>query len=165
VKIIALISVLFAAACIVEPPPPTPPSGNGADASLGGASPDAPGSASTCVAPATPPGDGHHNPGQNCLGCHTGNGAPKWYAAGTLYDSSGNSPLAGATVTLVDSTGKTVKIVTAQNGNFWTPEALTPPLHPKASRCPAAAAMSGNATGACNSCHTSGGSPGRIKLQ
>jgi hypothetical protein len=162
-KALALASLVLFAACF-EPPTAKPPASGGPDAGISDPQPDAPGAAA-CIQAAPPP-DGHHNAGQNCLTCHTGSGAPKWTAAGTLYaDAAGTTAVAGATITLVDSTGKEVKIVTATNGNFWTSQALTPPLHPKASKCPSSAAMSGNAQGACNSCHSAGGSKGPIVLK
>ena len=127
--------------------------------------PDAPGSMSTCSAAATPPGNGHHNAGADCLSCHNGsNAAPKWTIAGTLDDATGAAPRAGATITIVDSANKTIKIVTASNGNFWTSQAVSLPLHSKVSQCPSTAAMNGIAGPSCNSCHVGTGTPGRIKL-
>lgn len=158
---LAFAAILAAAACVQ--PPETSDPGNGPDAGSPPPPADGGSGAAACIQAATPPGSGHHNAGANCLGCHNGNGAPLWTAAGTLYSSSG-AALAGATVTIVDATGKSIAIVTAQNGNFWTSEAVKAPLRVKASRCPSVASMSATASGACNSCHTSTGSPGRIKL-
>ncbi len=165
-RILTCVSLAFVAACFPDPPSQPPPASGGPDAAISTPMPDA-GAAAACVQPATPPGDGHHNAGANCLTCHTGTGAaPQWTAAGTLYaDSAGSAPVAGATITLVDGAGKSVTIVTAQNGNFWTSEPLVAPLHPKASRCPSSAAMNGNAAVACNGCHAGSSSPGRIHLQ
>jgi hypothetical protein len=164
-RYLALAALVAAAACI-EPAPETSDPGNPAD-DPGGTPLPGGGSGSgstTCIQAATPSGTGHHNAGANCLGCHNGtSGAPLWTAAGTLYGAGGTA-LAGATITIVDATGKSIAIVTAQNGNFWTGEAVKAPLHVKASRCPSSAAMSADASGACNSCHTSAGSPGRIAL-
>ena len=161
---LALASFLLVTACVIEPPSPAP-SGSSPDASP--AQPDAdPGGTNACAEPATSPGNGHHNAGAQCLSCHTGTGAaPRWYAAGTLYgDTGGTTPIAGATITITDASGTTVTIISADNGNFWTPTPLTAPLHVKASKCPAAKQMSGTAAGACNGCHAGGGSPGRIHL-
>jgi len=167
---LALAALISAAACIAPQPETSEPEGPdepGGQPSPGGGGGGGGGGGSgtvTCIQAATPPSSGHHNAGANCLGCHTGTGgAPLWTAAGTLYSATGTA-LAGATITIVDATGKSIAIVTAQNGNFWTGEAVKAPLQVKASRCPSTAAMSGNASGACNSCHTGTGSPGRISL-
>jgi len=173
---IAFATALLATACTVgeageggNPPPGTPDAGanaGGADAAPG--SPDAGGGQVDCVEPVANTPDGHHNAGLNCMSCHgEGGGAPRWYAAGTLYTSAdGAAPLAGATVTIVDSGGQTVNIVTASNGNFWTPTQLDYPLTVKASRCPDTKPMvsSVQEPASCNSCHTAGGTPGRIHL-
>src|SRR5262245_38641030 len=153
------LALLFVVTACLEPT--APETGTAPDA---GSQPvDAP-SGITCAPAATPPGDGHHNAGANCLGCHTGTGAPAWTAAGTLYNGARTAPLAGATITIVDANGKSLSLVTSQNGNFWTTAALKMPLRVSASRCPSAATMTGSANGACNGCHTSTGSPGRIAL-
>jgi hypothetical protein len=161
---LALVAAVMAAACIAPPTDTADPDpGNAPDGGVTPA-PDAGGGTATCVQPATPAGTGRHNAGANCQGCHNGTGgAPQWTVAGTLY-ASGGTAMAGATITVVDSTGKSIAIVTAQNGNFWTTEAVKPPLRVKASRCPSTAQMTADASGACNSCHTSAGSPGRIVL-
>jgi hypothetical protein len=169
-KHFALVALVMATACVAPAPessdpgespdtedptpsPPAPPPGGGGDNGT-----------TACAQPATPPGSGRHNAGANCLGCHTGIGtAPLWTAAGTLYNAAGAAAV-GATLTLVDANGKSISLVTAQNGNFWTSEALKMPLRVKASLCPTTVSMSATAGGACNSCHTATGSPGRIKL-
>ena len=115
----------------------------------------------SCDNKQTPPA-GHHNPGLDCTGCHNGSqttssptSPPHWYAAGTLYDSaSGTKTVSGATMHITDKNGKTVTLVTADNGNFFTSEVLVPPLTVKGSLCPNNVAMNGSATTAfCNSCH------------
>jgi hypothetical protein len=103
--------------------------------------------------------DGHHNAGLDCLSCHTGTGAaPHWYAAGTLYTTaSGTAPVVGATVHITDAKGVEVKLITANNGNFWTATALTYPVQVKASLCPTTVMMPvAPSTGSCNTCHSSG---------
>jgi hypothetical protein len=66
--------------------------------------------------------DGHHNPGQDCLGCHDGNhtgqGAPKFLFAGTAYDSTGATAVAHAQVAVKDSTAL-YATYSGTNGNFW----------------------------------------------
>jgi hypothetical protein len=156
---LAAVALTLSAACVVQTPDPS--SGDRPDATTA----DAPPNNTNCIPAATPPGDGHHNAGANCLGCHTGNGAPRWTAAGTLYNLAGTAPVAGATITLIDSANKSITIVSATNGNFWTTEALQMPLRVRASKCPSAVFMSMQApAGACNSCHSTGGNPGRIKM-
>lgn len=114
--------------------------------------------ASACIKLTSPLTDGHHNAGQACLGCHDGNGATLFTAAGTLYDAATNgSTIAGATIELVDAKGTTVRIVTSSNGNFYTSATLTPPFTTRASGCPNDVPMTAKASGDCNSsgCHTS----------
>jgi hypothetical protein len=121
------------------------------DAAMGG------GNGLPCENPATPPGDGHHFPGQNCFqACHNHG----FTLAGTLYtNATGNTAFPGATISVTDSNNKQVKVVTRQNGNFYTTEALQFPVLVMASSCPsavrmpAAVAMNGRA---CNSCHAGG---------
>ena len=101
---------------------------------------------------------GRHNAGQECQGCHAGGGAPTFTLGGTLYSAaSGGAAVAGATINVTDAAGKQVKIISAQNGNFWTTTPLTFPIKVDASLCPATLPM--NATvggnGACNNCHGS----------
>jgi cytochrome c553 len=73
-------------------------------------------------------------PGENCLRCHGPNreaASKPWSAGGTVYatkDAPVDQGLAGVTVTLSDSNGKTVKLTTNAAGNFYTPEPLVPPL-------------------------------------
>ncbi len=71
-----------------------------------------------CKNPATPPGDGHHFPGQSCFqSCHNHG----FTVAGTLYtNDTGNTAFAGATITITDSNNQTVNIVTQNNGNFYS---------------------------------------------
>ena len=102
---------------------------------------------------------GHHNAGQECQRCHApGQGAPTFYVGGTLYSAvTGGAAVAGATINVTDAGGKKVKIVSANNGNFWTTTSLTFPLTVDASLCPATAPMTATvaAAGACNNCHNS----------
>ena len=113
-------------------------------------------------------GNGHHNPGKACLSCHNGSVARAriWTAAGTVYNKSG-AALAGATITLIDATGKTFDLVSQINGNFYTNLALTFPVRVSASSCPLVAAMPKAAIkGDCNAgdCHGSA-MVGKIQLQ
>jgi hypothetical protein len=135
----------------------------GTDSGSGGGI-DAPTAA--CEAPVTTLPNGNHNAGLACLSCHNGSGvAPRWYAAGTLFSTTqGGAAISGATITITDANNRTVKLVTAANGNFYTPMQLTMPLHVSASKCPDTKAMPPTATsGDCNSCHQAA-STGRIHL-
>ena len=102
---------------------------------------------------------GHHNAGQECQGCHApGGGAPTFYLGGTLYNAAtGGAAVAGATINVTDAAGKRVKVVSANDGNFWTTTPLTFPLKVDASLCPATTPMSATVSGngACNNCHNS----------
>lgn len=111
-----------------------------------------------CENPANYSGiDGHHEPGKSCFqACHNHG----FTLAGTLYtNATGNSPFAGATITVVDATNKTVKIVTAANGNFYTKDAIAFPALVMASSCPSAVRMEAavvTSGRACNTCHVGG---------
>jgi hypothetical protein len=110
-----------------------------------------------CIAPGTPPGDGHHNAGAACLGCHVAGGEAAgfpWTVSGTLYASGGGAAIAGATIEVVGADGETLRLVTATNGNFYTGTAVAFPLAVRASACPSDASMVGPAqSGDCNGCH------------
>jgi aspartate aminotransferase-like enzyme len=97
------------------------------------------------------------NPGRACLSCHASGQSPKITAGGTIYSSSsGGTAVSGATVTIVDSTGKTVTVVTGTSGNFYTTTAITFPATVQVSKCPNIATMPTTASsGDCNSCHGS----------
>ena len=118
-----------------------------------------------CDPPAAAAGDGHHNPGEDCLMCHHQggmDGAPPFTFAGTLYDGSGGgNPVAGATLHLIDMLGTDVVVQTASNGNFYSLELLTYPVLAFASPCPTVTPMLsplGESEGSCNQagCHTAG---------
>jgi len=111
-----------------------------------------------CIDPEPSPGDGEHHAGDDCLSCHASQPASRrWTVAGTLYsDASGSSAVSGATVEVVDSEGKTVGLVTHDNGNFYTIESFAFPVQVRASKCPDDAPMASAVTnGSCNSCHNS----------
>lgn len=150
-------------ACAAPGPDDTGPGDDDVDATPA-EDPDG-GTSATCSPPATSLPPGNHNAGAACLSCHTGSGAPRWRVAGTLYTSAGgNTPLAGATVTITDANNVVTKLVTASNGNFYSGANFAFPVRVGASRCPDNRAMSAAApSGDCNSCHTAGGT-GRIHL-
>ncbi len=110
-----------------------------------------------CENATTPNGDGHHYAGMDCLnGCHDHG----FTLAGTLFtNATGNQPVPGATITIVDSNNQTIDLVTASNGNFYTRQALAFPVLTMASQCPSAvkmnAAVAASGRG-CNGCHVVG---------
>jgi hypothetical protein len=110
-------------------------------------------------------GNGHHNAGQDCMqGCHNHG----FTLSGTLYGAAGTTALAGGTITVTDSAGKTLNLVTAQNGNFYTSQAIAFPITVYASACPTSMPMTAsiaNGNGGCNKsgCHANG-AQGHIHL-
>jgi hypothetical protein len=111
-----------------------------------------------CVPPATSLETGHHFPGESCTGlCHDGANGPRWTFAGTLYDNEfGSHVVPDATIHLIDADGRSLTLVTAQNGNFWTNAQLTYPIRTYASACPNLEAMVARVTSSsCNAaaCH------------
>jgi len=112
-----------------------------------------------CEPAATASGSQGHKAGQNCLNCHaTMSASRRWTVAGTLYsDAQGSSALSGATITVTDSNGTVIKLVSHSNGNFYTNKTVTFPLSISASKCPDTQVMEDPLTeGGCNGCHTSG---------
>jgi hypothetical protein len=88
-------------------------------------------------------------PGSDCLGCHNGDEARTWTAAGTWSK--------GAAVTITDSAGKSFTLHGNAVGNFYTAESLTFPLTVSVD----GQAMPGTVTyGGCNRCHGSDGGGG-----
>lgn len=108
---------------------------------------------------------GGGKPGDDCLGCHHqgGGGAPFTFA-GTLYDSTGMTPVGGATIYVEDSAGNLATAVShASNGNFYSVDSFTTfPAKAFVSLCPDVMEMVSpvdEVTGAnCNTsgCHTAG---------
>lgn len=77
------------------------------------------------------------NPGQDCMQCHCSTDSSctaarlPWSAAGTIfgaYDEIDDGGVQGIHVILTDALQKKVELVTNEAGNFYTMEALTPPL-------------------------------------
>jgi hypothetical protein len=109
-----------------------------------------------CIDGVASPGSGKHHAGEDCLGCHDTQ-SKHWTVAGTLYSAAtGGTAVAGATIEVVDATGKVVKLTTYTNGNFYTTTAVTKPLKVRATKCPTSLPMAGAVTdGSCNGCHNS----------
>ncbi|MBI5537806.1 MAG: hypothetical protein HY898_34090 [Deltaproteobacteria bacterium] len=101
---------------------------------------------------------GEHNAGKDCLSCHTGQGeAPRWLFAGTIYDTSGTTPVAHAEVAVKDPTGF-YSAFSGTNGNFWVPFTGTPVdwanAQVRARNSNGEVMMGGVAAAGCNSCHS-----------
>lgn len=109
--------------------------------------------------------DGHHNAGEDCLGCHHQGGmegAPPFTFAGTMYESpGGTAPVAGRAFHVIDALGMDVRVLTEANGNFYSFDLLTFPVVAFRSSCPDVVRMLApiaEGDGSCNrsGCHTSG---------
>jgi hypothetical protein len=109
-----------------------------------------------CIDGVASPGSGKHHAGDDCLGCHDTQ-SKRWTISGTLYSAAtGGTAVAGATIEVVDATGKVVKLTTYSNGNFYTTTAVTKPLKVRATKCPSDRPMIGAVNdGSCNGCHNS----------
>jgi hypothetical protein len=113
-----------------------------------------------CINQQASPGDGHHNPGADCMnGCHNHG----FTLAGTLYNSvNGGTAVIGATIVVKDANNQTVKMVSMNNGNFYTSTQVAFPLTVLATSCPnltpMVAQVAGPGPAGCNKtgCHTSG---------
>jgi len=106
-------------------------------------------------------------PGSQCISCHSpGNygedGNAFWSAAGTAFtDWAGSGKVQDLTVRITDSTGTTTTLTTNSAGNFWTTNAMTPPLTAEVEANGTVRAMVATVTtGECNSCHKCGGAAG-----
>lgn len=105
--------------------------------------------------------DGHHFPGQDCMGsCHDHG----FTLGGTLLKKD-LSVYPGGIITVIDANQKTVNMTAGNNGNFYTAEPLVFPLTTYASACPDVAPMistvkEGEGGCAKSGCHTGG--PGGI---
>jgi hypothetical protein len=117
------------------------------------------------------PPDGHHNDGLTCMSCHNVPRGPfqPFTIAGTLYaDPFGQAPMSQATIHLIDANHNDIKLITAQNGNFFTDQPIAFPVRPRASKCPSidqempddVNASGGN----CNGCHAVGTNAGAMNL-
>ncbi|SRR6266545_5035661 len=124
-----------------------------------------------CEPQSTEQFDGRHNAGTGCQNCHgTGvGGAPIFTLGGTLYGTpTGVGAIVGATITITDANGQTQKLISANNGNFWSKEPIAYPIKVSASLCPDTKPMVTEVTspGDCNSsgCHALSAPSGRVHL-
>lgn len=109
-------------------------------------------------------GDGHHNPGQDCMNsCHFHG----FSVAGTLYLADGTTPAVNATVTVVDANHNSQDLIVGNNGNFFSYLPVAFPITVTASLCPSTKMMVAQpAAGGCNAtgCHEAGGAQGGAHL-
>lgn len=109
-------------------------------------------------------GDGHHNPGMDCMGgCHNHG----FSVAGTLYMPDGVTPANDATVTIVDANHNAQDLAVGWNGNFFSYLPVAYPITISASLCPNTQMMVTQPTaGGCNAtgCHAPGGAQGVAHL-
>ena len=104
-------------------------------------------------------GPGSHHPGEDCAPCHASMSEDlKFRVSGTLYTTAaGDAPAPGVTIVFKDADGVAYRLVTHDNGNFFTVDPVAFPITPRASRCPdnqemPMTTMAGN----CNNCHYAG---------
>ncbi len=107
-------------------------------------------------------GDGHHNPGQDCMGsCHDHG----FSLAGTLYLADNVTPANNATISIVDANGGKQDIIVSTNGNFFSYLPAAFPIHVESSLCPSTQFMVSTATtGGCNTAACHGGAQGVAHL-
>ncbi|NPA33737.1 MAG: hypothetical protein GXO48_02280 [Chlorobi bacterium] len=106
-----------------------------------------------------------HYSGKNCMSCHNGTDAFAFSIAGTLYDSTKTNVYVGGTVEIyTGSNGQgtlIVSLVSDKNGNFYTTEQvnLSSGVYPSVKNMHGMMMHMPQPTtsGACNSCHTQGG--------
>jgi hypothetical protein len=113
-------------------------------------------------------GDELMHPGRDCIGCHGSGKGPSYHVAGTVFptgpakDDCFGSP--GVTVRITGADGVVTDLGTNGSGNFMTKRAIATPYTAEVLRNGAVVGkmQTAQTSGACNSCHTEGGSPGRI---
>jgi hypothetical protein len=158
---LALIALGFSlVACVPSgiegSPTPNPDSGNQTPTPDSPTVPAGPPCQNAVVDPGQIP-DGHHFPGQNCMGsCHDHG----FTLGGTLLKKD-LSVYPGGIITVIDANQKTVHLTAGNNGNFYTAEPLVFPLTTYASACPDVAPMistvkEGEGGCAMAGCHTGG---------
>lgn len=124
-----------------------------------------------------PPGP-FHRPGQPCLACHSdgGQGSPVLSAGGTVFATpTEDVPVGNVDVTITDSSGRKVDMLSNCAGNFYATETLAQlafPLHveiectlPDGSKRRSVMGTRVERDGSCASCHSgnpSASSPGRV---
>lgn len=170
-----LLAVVVISGCVGEVPPAgggssgdtSPDAGGGGGGGAGGgldAGTDAAGFA--CRNKVANVGSGKHHPGEDCQGsCHNHG----FTLGGTIFTAANSTtPVVGATITVIDASGKTLDVVSQGNGNFYTSTAIAFPVTVTASSCPDVAPMVTRVTATMDGCNQSGchvtGAQGRIHL-
>ena len=105
------------------------------------------------------------DPGDSCASCHNGRKAPAFGAAGTVYAgrvAGKHDGIPDVAIDITDSSGRSVSLASNAAGNFFTREALTPPLQVTLTRAGGAKVSSVAPSGDCNSCHKGGSTLGRL---
>lgn len=111
------------------------------------------------------------HPGEDCIACHAREGeGPGFKIAGTVYGAANQANncfgIQGATIEITGADGKVFNLAANEAGNFYTKESVATPytarvlFNGKESKM-----QTPQSSGACNSCHTQGGSdgaPGRV---
>ena len=113
-------------------------------------------------------GDDLTHPGRDCIACHGGGQSPSYRVAGTVFpagaakDDCFGAP--GITVRITGADGVVTDLATNRAGNFVMKRAIATPYTGEVLRGGAVVGkmQSTQTSGACNACHTEGGSPGRI---
>lgn len=101
-------------------------------------------------------------PGEDCLGCHDGQTATRFTAAGTVYsNASGTAAVSGATVVIAYGSGQSITTTTNSAGNFYFTQAFTYPATVTVTGVGLNMSMPSAGYAGCNYCHT-GGSTGRV---
>jgi len=104
-----------------------------------------------------------HNAGRDCLSsnCHGGSSmeADKRYTyAGTVYsDVAGTTAATGKLIVITEASGTKINITSDRNGNFYTRQGTPSAGYSATIQGNTTAMISQPATGACSSCHITGG--------
>ncbi len=114
-------------------------------------------------------GGGEHGsptmrPGEDCLGCHDGQTATRYTAAGTVYsNANGTAAVSGASVVIAYGTNlsQTLSTTTNSAGNFFFTQAFTYPATVTVTGVGLNMSMPNAGFAGCNSCHTVAGQ-GRV---
>lgn len=113
------------------------------------------------------------HPGGDCIGCHRSkDDGPSFKIAGTVYGAPNQATdcfgVQGATVEITDASGKVLNLLANEAGNFYTTESVAMPYKARVLFNGKERVMNTpQSSGACNTCHSQGGSsgaPGRILI-
>jgi len=102
-------------------------------------------------------------PGSSCGGCHGKGHAPRFGAAGTVFDSpSASDGRQDVGIGITDARGRSVHLTSNGAGNFYTEEDLLPPLQVSVTHGGVTTEMQDAPSGDCNSCHSDEHTPGPL---